>query len=227
MTAKLSAALLKAQVAMPAVKDDAKANYGTYVTLDHLIASTRGILNDHGLVITRLPAVSEFGQPVLRTILMHAKSGESIQADTPLILTQHNMQQLGAAITYARRYAWSAALGIADQEDDDGARASAPPPKPKAAKSPQISEQPEKTGPPPADALASKLFRLADEYKLLVPDFDAIAVRTKAGEKIGKTGYTQWLERQIAAFENNVAQKKAEAQAAEQFPIPEKAKAAA
>jgi hypothetical protein len=31
------------------------------------------------------------------------------------------MQGLGAAITYARRYAWAAALGIASEEDTDAA----------------------------------------------------------------------------------------------------------
>jgi hypothetical protein len=30
------------------------------------------------------------------------------------------MQQLGPAITYARRYAWASLLGIAAEEDDDG-----------------------------------------------------------------------------------------------------------
>jgi hypothetical protein len=36
------------------------------------------------------------------------------------------MQKYGAALTYARRYAWAAALGIASDEDDDGNTASAP-----------------------------------------------------------------------------------------------------
>jgi hypothetical protein len=37
----------------------------------------------------------------------------------PLYLTDKTMQGLGAAITYARRYAWAAALGIASEEDTD------------------------------------------------------------------------------------------------------------
>jgi hypothetical protein len=40
---------------------------------------------------------------------------------TPLYVTDKSMQALGTAITYARRYAWAAALGIASEEDTDGA----------------------------------------------------------------------------------------------------------
>ena len=37
----------------------------------------------------------------------------------PLYLTDKTMQGLGAAITYARRYAWQSVLGIAAEEDTD------------------------------------------------------------------------------------------------------------
>lgn len=89
--------------------------------------------------------------------------------------------------------------------------------------------QPNAPQPKPDDTaeLASKLFRLADEYKQLVPDFDALIVRERATEKVGKSEYRSWLLKQIAAFENNIAQKKAEANAADKFPIPDKAKATA
>jgi hypothetical protein len=40
---------------------------------------------------------------------------------TPLYVTDQTMQGYGAAITYARRYAWAAALGIASEEDTDAA----------------------------------------------------------------------------------------------------------
>lgn len=122
----LAAALVKAQAAMPAVEDNARANYGTYVTLDHLIAKTRNILNEHGLAIVQFPSVSELGAPTLRTILIHGESGERLEADCPLFLNGKNdMQALGGAITYARRYGWGAALGISTDQDDDGNAVSA------------------------------------------------------------------------------------------------------
>ena len=59
----------------------------------------------------------------LKTILMH-KSGESIETLTPLLLDKQTMQGLGSALTYARRYALSALLNVASDEDDDGNAAS-------------------------------------------------------------------------------------------------------
>lgn len=123
MAGELAAALVKAQASMPAVDKTAKANYGMYATLDHLIAKTRPVLNDNGLAIVQFPAVSDLGQPTLRTILVHS-SGEQLSADMPLFVPRQDMQNLGSAITYAKRYAWSAVLGIAADDDDDGTVAS-------------------------------------------------------------------------------------------------------
>lgn len=122
MSANLAAALVAAQADMPAVEPDAvNPHFKTkFVSLDHLIAKTRPVLNRHHLALIQLPATNDAGLPVLRTILIHGPSGEQVSADAPLMLGKNDMQGLGAAITYARRYAWAAALGIATEEDDDG-----------------------------------------------------------------------------------------------------------
>jgi hypothetical protein len=124
MVSELSKALVEAQAEMPAVEKTAKANYGMYATLDHLLAKTRPVLNRHGLAVSQFPAVSELGQPTLVTRLVHS-SGESVEYAMPLLLPEdkRGMQALGAAITYGRRYALAAALGIASENDDDGAAA--------------------------------------------------------------------------------------------------------
>jgi hypothetical protein len=117
----LAAALVAAQAEMPVVHKNAKANYGLYVTLDELIGKTKPVLNRHGLAITQFPAETTLGQPGLTTTLVHAESGESVSATVPLLLNGKNdMQALGGAITYARRYGWASVLGIANDEDDDG-----------------------------------------------------------------------------------------------------------
>lgn len=123
----LAAALLAAQKKMPTVEknktvDSGKFSY-RYATLDHLIAKTLPVLHEHGLALVQMPVVTEIGQPALRTILIHGPSGEQLSADMPLFGVT-GMQDLGSAITYARRYAWAAALGIASEDDDDGAAAS-------------------------------------------------------------------------------------------------------
>jgi hypothetical protein len=103
---------------MPPVDKTGRSNFGAHVTLDHLIAKTRPHLAKHGLAIAQFIEHNEAGQPTLRTTLMH-ESGESLTGVMPLLLTQANMQQLGSATTYARRYAWAAILGISSEADDD------------------------------------------------------------------------------------------------------------
>jgi hypothetical protein len=73
----------------------------------------------------------------------------------PLLLAGADMQKLGAAVTYARRYAWAALLGIAGEIDDDGTQASAPAAKP-AAKEPQDGKDP----PLASEAQVKNIWRL-------------------------------------------------------------------
>jgi hypothetical protein len=115
----LATALIAAQKDMPAVEKTAKANYGKYATLDNIIAKTRSVLNKHGLSIVQFPVLTDTGGPGLQTTITHS-SGESITSVMPLFLGKQDMQNLGSAITYARRYAWAAALGISAEPDTDG-----------------------------------------------------------------------------------------------------------
>lgn len=59
----------------------------------------------------------------VRTTLLHV-SGENITFDFPILCIKPNdPQAFGSAVSYARRYAISAVLGVS-QHDDDGAEAS-------------------------------------------------------------------------------------------------------
>lgn len=123
MSGELAKALVSAQAEMPAVEPD-KVNphfKSGFVSLDHLIAKTRPVLNKHGLAISQSPSHIE-GQPALTTTIHHL-SGESVSSTMPLLVGKNDMQGLGGALTYARRYAWAAALGICADEDDDGEQA--------------------------------------------------------------------------------------------------------
>jgi len=55
----------------------------------------------------------------LETTLLHA-SGESISGRYPLRPQQQTPQGYGSALTYARRYALAAMVGVVADEDDDG-----------------------------------------------------------------------------------------------------------
>jgi hypothetical protein len=138
-------ALIAAQSEMPAVEKTAKANYGMYATLDSLIAKTRPILNKHGLAILQFPSITD-GQPTLTTVILHGESGGHMEYTMPLLLGKTTMQDLGSAITYAKRYAWSAALGIAADDDDDGTVAS-PTNQPRARRGAEPEPEPEEADP--------------------------------------------------------------------------------
>ncbi len=113
----IAAALLAFQKDAPAVTKDAKANYGKYATLGNVIDSTREALAKNGLSFMQLPDGDG-----LTTIIMHT-SGEWVSATGTLILDKQTPQGLGSALTYGKRYGLTSALGIAADEDDDGAAA--------------------------------------------------------------------------------------------------------
>lgn len=121
----LAAALIAAQEEMPAVPPDSVNPHfkSKFVSLGHLIAKVRPVLNKHGLGFTQYPSRAEDGTPTLVTILLHT-SGERLESEAPLLLPKQDPQGQGSAITYMRRYALAATLGISDQEDDDGNGAS-------------------------------------------------------------------------------------------------------
>ena len=121
-SSSLASALVQAQGEMPTVKkDEVNPHFNSkFMSLHGLIEATRKVLNKHGLALTQFPCTSEFGAPVLRTVLIHGPTGERWEFETPLFMGNQNMQQLGSAITYARRYAWASLLGIAAEDDDDG-----------------------------------------------------------------------------------------------------------
>lgn len=166
--ATLAEAMVAAQAEMPAVEKDAVNPHfrSKFTSLDHLIARTRPVLNRHGLSISQWPTGATIaGELVhaLRTTITHV-SGESDSSVMPLIIGKNDMQGLGGAITYAKRYAWAAALGISTDEDDDGNLASRPEVRQEPAGAPRTRTQP-KDDPAPAPASADDLAAYEAEVK--------------------------------------------------------------
>lgn len=56
---------------------------------------------------------------VLKSELIHIESGKKVESEMDLLTAKPDMQQLGSAITYARRYSILSILNI-ETEDDDG-----------------------------------------------------------------------------------------------------------
>jgi ERF superfamily protein len=119
----LTEALCAAQAELPTAIPRDSQGYGyRYTSLDKLIELTRPILTKHGITITQAPTYAAVGdelRPVLVTLL--SVDDDDMTIETPLYVTDKTMQGFGAAITYARRYAWAAVLGIASEEDTDAA----------------------------------------------------------------------------------------------------------
>jgi hypothetical protein len=117
--AAIAAALAKAQSAMRhAVKDSINPHFkNRYADLAGVWDACREPLAAAGLSVVQLPSTSD-GIVTVRTVLMHA-SGEWIASDLSVPAAKLDAQGIGSAITYARRYALAAIVGVA-QDDDDG-----------------------------------------------------------------------------------------------------------
>ncbi len=102
----------------PIVKDQFNESHGNkYASLDSINRSVTKPLNDNGLLITSAYRKTEEG-PCVVTTLRHV-SGEFLENPVPVSVLG-NMQSLGSAIKYARRYGICGILNVTAEEEDDG-----------------------------------------------------------------------------------------------------------
>ena len=122
--ANVYAALAAAQAEMgAALKDSVNPAFKSkYADLAAVIEAVRGPLTRHGISFFQPMAEGEFGRGV-KTILSHGDTDTHIDCTVPLIVGKGDMQGLGSAITYARRYGLMAMAGIAADDDDGNAAA--------------------------------------------------------------------------------------------------------
>jgi len=127
--AELATALAKAQGSMGgALKDSANPFFKSkYADLESVWTACRKALSENGLAVIQTTDHSEIGVRIITT-LVHA-SGQWIRGVLPVLAKDQTPQGIGSAITYARRYALAAMVGVY-QTDDDGeaahGRAAAP-----------------------------------------------------------------------------------------------------
>ena len=111
-----------------------------YATLDAILDVVRPILSKHGMAVSQEPLMEE-GRCGVVTRIVH-ESGEVRESTLLLPVKDQTAQAAGSAITYARRYALSAVLGIAADEDDDGQEATTPEKKTAPPNPPKQSDAP-------------------------------------------------------------------------------------
>lgn len=151
---KLADALAKAQGEMRAVTKgrtariaSAKGNYSyNYADLADVIETARDVLAKHALAVVQTYDTTADGI-FLATTLAH-DSGEWMRSLLPVANPGGKPQELGSAMTYMRRYAYTAIIGMAAEEDDDGAAANNTP---KRTAPPKRVEPPVDDAPPVED----------------------------------------------------------------------------
>ena len=143
---ELYAALVKCQTQIKvALKESANSHFKSrYADLTSVMLACKDALAANNLAVLQLSRIHESGTPVLVTRIIHS-SGEHVEGEFPLVCKDPNdPQKLGSAVTYARRYALAAALGITADDDDGQAAAGhiAPPSTAKPVSAPVTAKAP-------------------------------------------------------------------------------------
>ena len=118
----LAQALAEFQSSHHSANRGGRGNYGQYVTLADAL---QAVLPATAFGLAHAQTMHYIGEGLMaiRTTLMHV-SGESIESDLPIPIKfdggrGNAMQQLGSALTYARRYGLLSIYGLAGDDDDD------------------------------------------------------------------------------------------------------------
>jgi hypothetical protein len=96
----------------------------SYMTLPDLLTEVRAVFAANGLAVLQSVEVGD-GYASVTTTIVH-ESGQMLVTAPLNLRTSPDAQSVGSAVTYGRRYALAALVGLAGSEDDDGERASRP-----------------------------------------------------------------------------------------------------
>jgi hypothetical protein len=166
--AELTEALHLLQQNLPSVAKGNTADTGkykyNYADLNDVQDAIFPLLAEYGLTWTTAPTLTHSGF-ALRYALRHS-SGQAIEGD--YYLPSGTPQEIGSAITYARRYALCAVTGLAPGgDDDDGVTASRP--------APAVSDATEKQ---------------VEEWVLALTDAGSLSELQDVWERAGRAGVT-------------------------------------
>lgn len=124
-------ALVKVQQEVETVRKDAKnaafkqnGKESTYASLKSTWEACRAELTANGFAVTQWPGAycRDTNQMKMTTCLLHI-SGQWQRATAEIPMGKADAQGYGSAVTYARRYALQAAVGLSPDDDDGNAAA--------------------------------------------------------------------------------------------------------
>ena len=130
--AKLATALSIVQGKLTHAKKDSANPFfkSKYADLESVWDACRELLANNGLAVAQFPGTyCELDHSMSLTTLLTHSSGEWISQEMSVPVTKPDAQGAGSCLTYMRRYALAAVVGVV-QADDDGNAASKPVVKP-------------------------------------------------------------------------------------------------
>ena len=205
----LAAALIKFHEAVPTIHDNSESHFGGFANLPGVLSNIGPALRTAGLVVSQLPENVD-GQPGLRTTLLPT-SGDSLTSVTLLAVNagRNATQEWGKAVTYQRRYALLAALGLCvgivdnDADLDEGAKPATNVEHQQTKTIPGIPPEEMKLETPELNALINDMKKLSDgKREKLATSF---CVAFKLGDKklsrdtINRRKHQTWIQDWIKA----------------------------
>lgn len=117
---ELATALAKAQAKLrnPAFDSLNPHFKSKFASLANVRDTVTPVLAEHGLSVTQWPETVD-GHVAVTTLLAHA-SGQWISSTLHIPTAKNDAHGAGSSITYARRYALMACVGVVGDNDDDG-----------------------------------------------------------------------------------------------------------
>lgn len=128
---ELATALSKAQMMVSGAKKDSNNPFfkSTYADLSSVVEAIKTAFGENGLSFIQTIEPSDKDEVRVQTVILHS-SGEWFSCGIlALPVSKHDAQGFGSALTYARRYSLSAAVGVAPEDDDGNGAAKAAPKK--------------------------------------------------------------------------------------------------
>jgi len=118
----IAGALMGFHSTVPAINKNAENPFyrSKYADLPAILKAIKDPLQSAGLAFAQFAV----GRDGLTTVILHPESGEWFKSTFEMKPAKDDPQGRGSALTYQRRYALCAALGLDTDEDDDGNAAS-------------------------------------------------------------------------------------------------------
>lgn len=200
---ELAQALINFQAAVPTIHQNDSSFHGKFANLPGVLSTIGPALRANGLAVSQLPEDIN-GQPGLRTTLLHT-SGQSLTAVTPLSINtgKNGTQEWGKSMTYSRRYALQAVLGLCvgiEDNDADLEPETKSKPATKAAAKPKDPEDPLEE---PEYVTCLSNIKSYPKMQDCIKDFRAafnLPSTAKLNETFTKVKHQQWLNANASKY---------------------------